>query len=204
MAFYRDILLPRLCHLSMRNRRLLPYRKRAIGLAEGRVLEIGVGSGLNFPLYGASVRELLALEPAPQLIAMARQLADSSAVPVTFIEASAETIPIDDQSVDTVVMTWTLCSIPQAIDAVAEMRRVLRPRGRLVFVEHGLAPDKGVRWWQDRLTPAWRCVSGGCHLNRPIKNMIEAGGFSVDRLETGYMPGPKPLAFIYEGNAHRT
>jgi len=203
MAFYRDVLLPRLCHLSMRNRRLLPYRKRAIDLAEGRVLEIGVGSGLNFPFYGASVRELLALEPAPQLIAMARQLADSSAVPVTFIEASAEAIPIDDNSVDTVVMTWTLCSIPKAIDAVAEMRRVLKPSGRLVFVEHGLAPDKGVRWWQDRLTPAWRCVSGGCHLNRPIKNMIEAGGFSVDRLETDYMPGPKPLAFIYEGSAHR-
>ena len=204
MAFYRDVLLPRLCHLSMRNRRLLPYRKRAIGLAEGRVLEIGVGSGLNFPFYGARVRQILALEPAPQLIAMARQVADSGAVPVTFIEASAEAIPIDDNSIDTVVMTWTLCSIPQAIDAVAEMRRVLRPGGRLVFVEHGLAPDKSVRWWQDRLTPAWRRLSGGCHLNRPIRNMIEASGFSVDRLEMGYMPGPKPLAFIYEGSAHRT
>jgi SAM-dependent methyltransferase len=147
------------------------------------------------------VRELLALEPAPQMIAMARPLADSAAVPVTLIEASAEAIPIDDNSVDTVVMTWTLCSIPKAIDAVAEMRRVLRPGGRLVFVEHGLAPDDGVRWWQDRLTPAWRCVSGGCHLNRPIRSMIEAGGFSVDRLETGYMPGPKPMAFIYEGSA---
>lgn len=201
MAFYRDVLLPRLCHLSMRNRRLLPYRQRTIGLAEGKVLEIGVGSGLNLPFYRAPVREILALEPAPRLIAMARQAAESSAVPVTFIEASAEAIPIDDNSIDTVVMTWTLCSIPQAMDAIAEMRRVLRPGGRLVFVEHGLAPDKGVRWWQDRLTPAWRCLSGGCHLNRPIRNLIEAGGFSVDRLETGYMPGPKPLAFIYEGSA---
>ena len=201
MAFYRDVLLPRLCHLSMRNRRLLPYRQRAIGLAEGRVLEIGVGSGLNFPLYGARVREILALEPAPQLIAMARQVADASAVPITFIEASAEAIPIDDNSIDTVVMTWALCSIPQAIDAVAEMRRVLRPGGRLVFVEHGLAPEKGVRWWQDRLTPAWRCLSGGCHLNRPIRTIIENEGFRVDHLETGYMPGPKPMTYMYEGSA---
>jgi ubiquinone/menaquinone biosynthesis C-methylase UbiE len=204
MAFYRDVLLPRLCHLSMRNRRLLPYRKRTIGLAEGRVLEIGVGSGLNLPFYGHSVREILALHPAPQLIAMARKLADACAVPVTFIESSAEAIPIDDDSVDTIVTTWTLCTIPQAIAAIADMRRVLRPSGRLLFVEHGLAPDKGVRWWQDRLTPAWRCVSGGCHLNRPIARMIEEGGFSVDRLETGYMPGPKPLAFMYEGSAHPT
>ena len=204
MAFYCDVLLPRLCHLSMRNRRLLPYRKRTIGLAEGRVLEIGVGSGLNLPFYGHSVREILALEPAPQLIAMARRLADASAVPVTFIESSAEAIPIDDDSVDTIVTTWTLCTIPKAIAAIADMRRVLRPSGRLLFVEHGLAPDKGVRWWQDRLTPAWRCVSGGCHLNRPIARMIEEGGFTVDRLETGYMPGPKPLAFRYEGSAHPT
>jgi ubiquinone/menaquinone biosynthesis C-methylase UbiE len=204
MAFYRDVLLPRLCDLSMRNRRLLPYRKRAIGLAEGRVLEIGVGSGLNLPFYGHAVRDIWALDPAPQLIAMARKLAGASAVPVTFIESSAEAIPIDDNSVDTIVTTWTLCTIPQSIAAIGEMRRVLRPSGRLVFVEHGLSPDKGVRWWQDRLTPAWRCVSGGCHLNRPITRMIEEGGFLLDRLETGYMPGPKPLAFMYEGSAHPT
>ena len=135
---------------------------------------------------------------------MARKLPDASAMPVTFIESSAEAIPIDDYSVDTIVTTWTLCTIPQAIVAIAEMRRVLRSSGRLLFVEHGLAPDKGVRWWQDCLTPAWRSVSGGCHLNRPIATMIEEGGFLMDRLETGYMPGPKPLAFMYEGIARRT
>jgi len=199
MSFFADELLPRLCHLAMRNRRLLPYRKRAIALAEGRVLEIGTGSGLNLPFYGPSVREILALEPASKLIAMAQQVA--SAVPVNFVNASAEAVPIEDRSVDTVVTTWTLCTIPRADDALAEMRRVLRPGGRLVFVEHGLAPDEWVRWWQDRLTPLWVRISGGCHLNRPIRQLLEGGGFRVERLETGYMPGPRPMTFTYEGTA---
>jgi ubiquinone/menaquinone biosynthesis C-methylase UbiE len=201
MAFYRDIILPRLCDLAMRNRRLLPYRQRVIGAAEGRVLEIGIGSGLNLPFYGASVREVVGLEPAPRLIAMARNPAGSSVVPVSFVEGSAEAIPLDAASFDTVVTTWTLCTIPNAVNAVTEMRRVLKPSGRLLFVEHGLAPDEGVRKWQNRLTPAWRCISGGCHLNRPVRTMIESAGFRCDRLQTGYMPGPKPMAFIYEGSA---
>jgi ubiquinone/menaquinone biosynthesis C-methylase UbiE len=201
MSFYRDLVLPRLCHLSMRNRRLLPYRRRVIAQAEGRVLEIGIGSGLNIPLYGAAVKEIVALDPSAPLIAMSRRLSTSSQIPVNLLEASAEVIPLDDHSVDTVVMTWTLCSIPEAVCAVAEMRRVLKPRGRLVFVEHGLAPDKTVRWWQDTLTPAWKRLSGGCHLNRPIRAIIEEGGFRIDRLETAYMPGPKPMTFMYEGGA---
>ena len=201
MGIYADIILPRLCHLAMRNRRLLPYRKRVVAHAEGRVLEIGVGSGLNLPLYGSSVREIVALEVAPRLIGMAQRLTRSVALPVTFIEASAEAIPLDNHSVDTVVTTWTLCTVPQAVDALLEMRRVLRAGGRLLFVEHGLAPDEGVRRWQNRLTPAWRRMSGGCHLNRPISQLIEAGGFRVDRLGTGYMPGPKPMTYVYEGSA---
>jgi ubiquinone/menaquinone biosynthesis C-methylase UbiE len=201
MPFYRNVVVPRLCHLAMRNRRLMAYRKRTVGLAEGRVLEIGVGSGLNIPLYRFPVRELLALEPAPRLIAMARRPAALAAVPVTFIEGTAEEIPFEDRSVDTVVMTWTLCSIPQALDALGEMRRVLKPHGRLLFVEHGLAPEDWVRRWQDRLTPAWRRMSGGCHLNRPIARMIEERSFRVDWLKMGYMPGPKPLTFMYEGSA---
>ncbi len=122
-------------------------------------------------------------------------------LPVNFIEGSAETIPLENHEVDTVLTTWTLCTIPHANAALAEMRRVLRPSGRLLFVEHGLAPDQGVRRWQDRLTPVWSCISGGCHLNRPIKMLIERAGFRFDRLETGYMPGPKPMAFMYEGSA---
>ena len=124
---------------------------------------------------------------------VARSASEGTSTPVSFVEASAEAIPLDKHSVDTVVTIWTLCSIPQAATALAEMRRVLRPGGKLLFVEHGLAPDESVRWWQDRLTPAWRYISGGCHLNRPIRSMIEAAGFRIDRTETGYMPGPKPM-----------
>jgi ubiquinone/menaquinone biosynthesis C-methylase UbiE len=199
MGFYSDIILPRLCDLAMRNKQLVPYRERVIGAAEGRVLEIGVGSGMNLPFYRPPVREVLALEPAPRLVSMAQGVPRN--MPVSFLEASAEAIPLDAHCVDTVVTTWTLCSIPQASTALAEMRRVLRPGGKLLFVEHGLAPDKGVRWWQDRLTPAWRRISGGCHLNRPIQSMIEGAGFRLDKIETGYIPGPRPMTFMYEGSA---
>lgn len=188
----------------MRNRRLVPYRKRTVGRAEGRVLEIGVGSGLNLPFYRAPVRELLVLEPSARLLAMARRLAAKSPFPISlisFIEGSAEAIPIENCSVDTVVSTWTLCTIPEAGDALGEVRRVLRPGGRLLFAEHGQAPEDRVRKWQDRLDPAWERLSGGCHLNRPIRDLIETSGFRVDRVDLGYMPGLKPMTFIYEGSA---
>jgi ubiquinone/menaquinone biosynthesis C-methylase UbiE len=201
MGFYSDLVLPKLCHLAMRNKRLVPYRERVIGAAEGRVLEIGAGSGLNLPFYRPAVQDIFALEPAPPLIEMARRTSRDAKVTVRFVEASAEAIPLDHQSIDTVVTTWTLCTIPQAATALSEMRRVLRPGGRLLFVEHGLSPDEGVRRWQDRLTPAWRRLSGGCHLNRPIQRMIEASGFRIDRLQTGYMAGLKPMTFMYEGIA---
>jgi SAM-dependent methyltransferase len=201
MGFYSDIVLPRLCDFAMRNRQLVPFRERVIGAAEGRVLEIGVGSGLNLPFYRSPVREVLALEPAPRLVAMARRASRAASIPVNFLEASAEAIPLDAHSVDSIVTTWTMCSIPHATTALVETRRVLRPGGRLLFVEHGLAPDASVRRWQDRLTPVWRCISGGCHLNRPIRAMIEGAGFRIDRIETGYLPGPKPMTFMYEGSA---
>jgi ubiquinone/menaquinone biosynthesis C-methylase UbiE len=133
---------------------------------------------------------------------MARRLAKESAFPtslITFIQGSAEAIPLESRSIDTVVSTWTLCTIPEG--ALDEIRRVLRPGGRLLFAEHGLAPEDRVRKWQDRLEPAWERLSGGCHLNRPIRDMIETKGFRVDRVDLGYMPGPKPMTFIYEGSA---
>lgn len=201
MGVYRDFVLPWLCGKTMSNRRLRPYRNRVVGEAAGRVLEVGVGAGQNLPLYGARVSDVIALEPAPRLVAMARRRARGAAVPVSFLEASSEAIPVEDRSVDTVVTTWTLCTIPNAALALREMRRVLRPGGRLLFVEHGLAPDAGVRRWQIALTPLWSAVTGGCHLDRPIPGLIEAAGFRVERLDAAYMRGPNPLTWMYEGSA---
>jgi ubiquinone/menaquinone biosynthesis C-methylase UbiE len=201
MGFYRNVILPHLCDFSMRNTLLLPYRKRIVGSAEGTVLEVCAGSGLNLPLYDAGVREVLALEPDPRLLAMARHNAKRARRPITFLEASAESIPLEDRSVDTVVTTCTLCTIPEAIRALEEMRRVLKPAGHLLFVEHGLAPDKAVCNWQNRLTPIWKNISGGFHLNRPIRLLIESSGFRIDQIDTGYAPGPRFAAFLYEGSA---
>ena len=201
MGFYNDRILPHLINLSMRNRELQPYRERVIAQATGRVLEIGVGSGLNLPIYGARVEEIVGVEPTPRLIVMAQRIADGAKAPVTFIAGSAESLPLDAASMDTVVTTWTLCSISDAVGALKEMRRVLRENGQLLFVEHGLAPEEGVQAWQNRLTPLWKRISGGCHLNRPIPTLIERGGFDIRRLETGYMRGPKPMTYLYEGCA---
>ena len=201
MGLYQDHILPRLIHLAMRQRNLAAYRRRVIPAAEGRVLEIGVGSGLNLPFYGATVERVIGLDPSPKLLALAGEAGRRASVPVDVIENSTETIPLYNRSIDTVVTTWTLCSIPDVQRALGEMRRVLKPGGRLLFVEHGRAPEPGVRRWQDRLTPVWRRIGGGCHLNRAISELIESAGFRIERLETGYMRGPKVMTFMYEGSA---
>jgi ubiquinone/menaquinone biosynthesis C-methylase UbiE len=201
MGLYDNVLLPKLCDLAMRNKHLKPYRERVLAAATGRVLEVGAGSGLNLALYKPTVSEVLALEPAPKLILMAEARARAAMRPVRFIEASAEAIPLEDNSIDTVVTTWTLCTIPDPVQAMQEMRRVLRPGGRLLFVEHGLAPEPRIQKWQNRLTPMWRHVSGGCHLNRPIADTIAQAGYRFERLETSYLPGPKIMGFLTEGSA---
>ena len=204
MSFYNEHILPHVINLSMRNRELQPYRERVLSHAEGRVLEIGVGSGLNLPLYGTRVDKVLGLEPAARLLAMAQRMSGGCAQPVKLIAGSAEAIPVEDRSINTVVTTWTLCSIPDALGALKEMRRVLRPGGQLLFVEHGLAPENKIQRWQNRLTPLWKRIGGGCHLNRPIRALIESAGFDITQLQTGYMKGPKPMTFMYEGRATPT
>lgn len=201
MGIYGRYIFPRLCDLAMRHAILAPYRERVVAGAVGRVLEIGAGSGLNLPLYREGVRGVFALEPSAELVEIARRHAIQAGAPVDFLMASAERIPLSDESVDTVVSTWTLCSVPNADRALQEIRRVLTPSGRLLFVEHGLAPEPDVRRWQDRLTPAWCCISGGCHLNRPIRSMIEGAGFKFDQLDTAYARGPRCFTYFYSGIA---
>jgi ubiquinone/menaquinone biosynthesis C-methylase UbiE len=135
---------------------------------------------------------------------MARASGKKALLSVELVQGSAEAIPLENESVDTVVSTWTLCSVPAVEGALAEIRRVLKKDGRLLFVEHGLSPDSRVRRWQDGLTPMWKRIAGGCHLNRPIAQLIEGAGFRIEHVATGYMQGPRPMTFMYEGSARTT
>jgi ubiquinone/menaquinone biosynthesis C-methylase UbiE len=203
VTFYERYILPRLIHLAMRNKAAAAERARFVPMATGTVLEIGAGSGLNLPFYGPKVVRLYALDPSRELWRMARRRVNAAAFPVEYLTASAEAIPLDDQAVDTVVTTWTLCSIPDPGKALAEMRRVVRPGGRLIFVEHGRSPEPRVRAWQDRLTPLWRRVAGGCHLNRAIDRLILDAGFGLGEIEREYAGRPKTMEYLYKGVAHR-
>ncbi len=203
MGFYDSYILPYATHLTMNRKDLAAERATFVPLARGRVLEIGIGSGLNFPFYGAQVEHLFALDPSAVLRRMAEKRARGSAFPVEFIGLSGEDIPLDDGAVDCVLTTWTLCTIPDALAALREMRRVLKPDGELVFVEHGRSPDARVLAWQNRLNPLWRPIAGGCNLNRAIDALIGEAGFNVTRLEQGYMKGPKPMTYLYKGVARK-
>jgi ubiquinone/menaquinone biosynthesis C-methylase UbiE len=166
------------------------------------VLEIGLGSGLNLPFYDAQrVTKLWGLEPSAEMRALAKPAVERVPFEFEFLDLPGDEIPLEDQSVDSVVVTYALCTIPDTQTALRGMARVLRPGGRLIFCEHGAAPDPRVRKWQDRVTPLWRRFGGGCHLNRAIPELIVAGGFTVDNLEAGYIPGWRPACFNYWGTA---
>jgi ubiquinone/menaquinone biosynthesis C-methylase UbiE len=202
MGLYNDIVLPRLIDHAMRQEDLVGYRQRVVGAAQGRVLEVGIGSGLNLPFYGPGVTEVIGLDPSKALIDMVSRRARANGRVVSLLLGSAEAIPLETGSVDAVLTTWTVCSIRDAATALAEMRRVLKTTGDLLFVEHGRAPDPWVVRFQDWLTPAWKRLAGGCHLNRPIPDLIEQAGFRVVDLRTGYADlGPRPFTFMYEGLA---
>ncbi|MGE5268544.1 MAG: class I SAM-dependent methyltransferase [Thiohalocapsa sp.] len=203
MRLYERWILPWLTDLAMRNRALSRYRGRVVPPAQGNVLEIGVGAGLNLPRYGNAVTHICALDPSAALLRLAAARRDAAPCPVALLRGIAEQLPFRDGSFDTVVMTWTLCSIPDPLLALREMRRVLRPGGRLLFVEHGLAPEPNVARWQHLLTPGWKRIAGGCHLDRPAEALIRDAGFRLEALDTGYMRGPKPWTFMYEGVATR-
>jgi ubiquinone/menaquinone biosynthesis C-methylase UbiE len=185
----------------MRNPLLDHYRQRTIETARGLVLEIGVGSWLNLPFYGRAVDRICGIDLSPELLRLAHERTADAVVPVSLIRASAEHLPFAAAVFDTIVMTWTLCSITNPHAALMEMRRVLKPGGDLLFVEHGLSPETRIARWQQRLTPCWRRTGGGCHLDRKMDDLIRAAGFGIGAIETGYMAGPKPWTFMYQGLA---
>ena len=185
----------------MRQPDLVPFRTKIGAAAHGRVLELGIGPALNLAFYGPNVTSVTGIEPSPEFLAMAEEKRSGHAFEVRLIEASAEALPVDGQSVDTVVTTWTLCSVPSAAVALAEARRVLKPGGKLLFAEHGRSFSPRGSQWQDRLDPLWTRIAGGCHINRPMADLIATSGFAVDDMQTGYIRGPKMLTFMFSGSA---
>ena len=203
MGFYDRHILPKVLNWSCGTEQVQEQRRKVVPLARGRVLEIGIGSGLNLPYYDPDkIDKVIGLDPALEMLAYAKRKSCSLPFAVEYLALRGDAIPLEPESVDTVLVTYTLCTIPDASAALIGMRRVLKKGGRLIFCEHGKAPDEGVRRWQDRLNPLWGVIGGGCNLNRDIPALIEAAGFGIDTLETMYLPDtPRFAGFNYWGSA---
>lgn len=202
MNIYDRFVLPRVVHFTCSRNPNMRQRAKIVPAASGKVLEIGFGSGLNLPFYDSgAVQHLWALEPSQEMWALAQQKVTRVSFPVEFLKASAEDVPLPERTVDTVVITYTLCTLPDVPRALAQVARVLRADGRLLFCEHGLAPDERVRNWQNRLDPLWKRFGGGCHLNRDIPTLLRDGRFQAVEMSTMHIPGWKPASFNYWGTA---
>ena len=207
MSFYNKYILPSFLNCACGAKPILYQRGKVVPLAEGLVLEVGIGSGLNIPFYDAAkVNKVIGLDPSPELNEMAEKVVAKTAaengLDVEIILGSAEAMPFPDDHFDSVVITYTLCTIPDAEAANLEIRRVLKPGGKLIFCEHGLAPDAGVAKWQGRIDPIWGKIAGGCHLNRDIPELITGAGFTIETLEQMYLPStPKFAGYNYWGVA---
>jgi ubiquinone/menaquinone biosynthesis C-methylase UbiE len=202
MSWYQEHVLPHMINLACSAKQNRRQREKIVPLAEGDVLEIGFGSGLNVPHYDSSrVKKVWGLEPSAGMRRKAQRLLDQADVEIELIDLPGEQIPLDDASMDTVLVTYTICTIPDAVAALEGMRRVLKPGGLLLYCEHGLAPDENVRRWQSRLNGAWRRVAGGCNMNRYIPALLGAGGFDIRSDRRMYIPGPKMLCYNYWGTA---
>lgn len=201
---YDTFIVPRLVHWGMASQRLQEWRTRSVGGACGRVLEIGIGSGLNFPHYGRDVVEVVGVDPSKALLARAVRASNWMPFRIRLLCQSAEHLPYPDASFDSVVVTWALCSIPNVEEAIAEADRVLKPGGRFHFIEHGAAASPAICRWQKRLTPVWRRLAGGCHLDRRPDKLLEAAGFRLVSLEKGALVnGPRLVSYHYLGVAER-
>ena len=203
MNLWDRYVLPKLIDVAMRGAEVDAMRAEVVPRARGRVLEIGMGSALNLRHYGPEVTHVIGVEPSAALVALARQRIAASAIEVEVLAQSGERLPLPDRSIDSVVFTWTLCSIPDVYSALRETFRVLKPRGEVLFAEHGLAPDRNIQRLQRAVQPLWKSMTGGCHLTRAADRLLEDAGFRVEQLRKGYAPGPKFAAFMYRGFAVR-
>ena len=201
MGWYESEVLPRVIDVALSGKAFARIRGRVASGLEGEVLEVGFGAGPNVPHYPPAVTRVRAVDPALTGRKLAAKRIAASPIPVEFIGLDGQVLPLEDESVDHVLSTWTLCTIPDAERALGEVRRVLRPGGALHFVEHGRVPDPKVARWQDRLTPVQRRLFGGCHLNRPIDELVAAAGLDVEQVDTYFMKGPKVAGFMFEGVA---
>ena len=202
MGFYDEKILPRFINLACSSKPSMKQREKIVPHAAGDVLEIGFGSGLNVPFYNRQkVRKIFGLEPSEGMRKLAEERISESGLDIELIELPGEEIPLEANSVDTVLITYTLCTIPDVAAALEGMRRVLKPGGKLLFSEHGKAPDESVMRWQNRLNPAWRKIGGGCNMNRDIPAMIQEGGFRITEDERMYVPGPRIFSYTYWGSA---
>ncbi len=205
MSLYEKHVLPHVLHFACGSKAVSKQRAKVVPLGTGRVLEIGMGSGLNLPYYDPNkVKMVWGLEPSPGMRKKAAASVAKSPLEVRWLDLPGEEIPLDDKSVDTVLLTYTLCTIPDWLQALQQMRRVLKPGAVLIFCEHGEAPDEPVRRWQQRLNPLWGKIGGGCHLNRPIPDYLKQGGFQIQEINSQYIPGPKFASFNYWGTATAT
>ncbi len=201
MGIYSKYVLPKLIDKACSQPPMQALRGRYVSRAAGDVLEIGIGSGLNLEHYSEGVTSITGLDPAAELTVMAERRARKLAAPVDVLQVSGEEIPADDGRYDSLVCTWTLCTIPNVYRAVTEMHRVLKPGGSLYFVEHGKAPDEAVQRWQRRIEPVWKIIGGGCHLTRKADDLLQEAGFTIGELDSGYEPGPRWAAFMTHGVA---
>jgi ubiquinone/menaquinone biosynthesis C-methylase UbiE len=202
MGLYSRYVLPRVVHLSCSGSPIAKQRTKVVPRARGRVLEVGIGSGLNLPFYDPErVSAVCGLEPAPEMARLAEPVAEAAPFDVELVPSGGEEIPLDSGTFDTVVLTYTLCTIEEPLAALREMARVLAPGGRLLFIEHGLAPDADVRRWQRWANPVWKRLGGGCTLDRDIPALLRRGGFTIRAMETMYIPGWRPATYNYWGEA---
>ena len=205
MGFYDKYILPKFLNCACGTKPINYQRNKIVPLAKGIVLDIGIGSGLNIPFYNKSnIGHLYGLDPSEELLKIAKPLAKKNNLEIEFLQCGAEAIPLPDQSIDTVLITYTMCTIPDIKLSNSEIMRVLKPKGQLLFCEHGLAPDKNIAKWQRRINPIWSKIAGGCNLNRDIPKLITSSGFKISNMEEMYLPStPKFAGYNYWGVAKK-